>query len=301
MTGSGLQYLIKEGFHNIKANRQMSLASIGVLVACMLLIGASVLFTLNINAVMGYIESQNEMVIFVEDNAGPATVEQLGEALKKNSNIISCRFVSQEEGLHSMMGQMSDSSYLLDGLLDDNPLPASYVVKLSDLSVLAETVEEVQGMTGVQSISAPTDVAATLTDISTGVSVAGTFIVTILGMVSIIIISNTIKVTIFNRRREINIMKYVGATDTFIRLPFMIEGMMIGLISALLSFGVLWVGYEYIMEWIGGTSSSWLQLAYVNLVTFTDIAPVMLGGFATAGIGFGMLGSMFFVGRYLKV
>lgn len=301
MTGSGLQYLIKEGFHNIKANRQMSLASIGVLVACMLLIGASVLFTLNINAIMGYIESQNEMVIFVEDNAGPATVEQLGEALKKNSNIISCRFVSQEEGLHSMMGQMSDSSYLLDGLLDDNPLPASYVVKLSDLSVLAETVEEVQGMTGVQSISAPTDVAATLTDISTGVSVAGTFIVAILGMVSIIIISNTIKVTIFNRRREINIMKYVGATDTFIRLPFMIEGMMIGLISALLSFGVLWVGYEYIMEWIGGTSSSWLQLAYVNLVTFTDIAPVMLGGFATAGIGFGMLGSMFFVGRYLKV
>ena len=301
MNSSGLKYLIGEGAHNIKANRQMSLASIGVLVSCMLLIGAAVLFSLNVNAVMGYIESQNEMVVFVEDNASQTTLDQLDSQLREMRNVVSVRFVSQEDGLLDMMEQMPDSAYLLDGLLDDNPLPASYVVQLRNLGDLENTVAQIEALPGVLQISAPTDVAATLTDIKTGVSVGGVFIVAILAMVSVIIVSNTIKVTVFNRRREINIMKYVGATDAFIRFPFMVEGMIIGLISALLSFGVLWVGYEYVIQWIGQAPSSWLQLVHQNLISFSDIALRMFFGFAAAGVGFGMAGSLFFVGRYLKV
>ncbi len=301
MTSSGFKYLVKEGAHNIKANRQMSLASIGVLVACMLLIGAAVLFSLNVNAIMGYIESQNEVVVFVEDNASKTTLGILDKELNAMDNVSSVRFMSQEDGLLGMMQQIPDSAYLLDGLMDDNPLPPSYVIKLRDLGALDSTLEKIDALPGVLRISAPTDVASTLADIKTGVSVGGTFIVAILAMVSVIIVSNTIKVTIFNRRKEINIMKYVGATDTFIRLPFMVEGMIIGLISALLSFGVLWVGYEYVMQWIGEAPSSWLQLAYQNLVSFSDIAPQVFGGFTAAGVGFGVAGSLFFVGRYLKV
>ena len=133
MTSSGFKYLVKEGAHNIKANRQMSLASIGVLVACMLLIGAAVLFSLNVNAIMGYIESQNEVVVFVEDNASKTTLGILDKELNAMDNVSSVRFMSQEDGLLGMMQQIPDSAYLLDGLMDDNPLPPSYVIKLRDL------------------------------------------------------------------------------------------------------------------------------------------------------------------------
>lgn len=301
MESSGLNYLLREGVRNIKANRQMSLASIGVLVACMLLIGAACLFSFNVNAIMGYIEGQNEVVIFVEDEAEQTIIDNLQQLLEEIENISSVYFMSREDGLLGLMEQIPDSAYLLDGLMEDNPLPPAYIVKLKSLEGLSQTVEELKELPGVLQISAPTEVAITLTDIKTGVSVGGLMIVSILVMVSIIIISNTIKVTIFNRRKEISIMKYVGATDAFIRLPFLVEGMIIGFTSAILSFGLLWIGYEYVMHWLQATPSSWLQLVHQNLVLFIDVAPLMLGGFVLAGTVFGIIGSLFFVGRYLKV
>ena len=126
-------------------------------------------------------------------------------------------------------------------------------------------------------------------------------LVAVLCVVSLVIIANTIRATVFSRRREINIMKYVGATDSFIRLPFLVEGVIIGLCSALLAFGLLWVGYYYLMDWMSTATSSWLQLAYQNLIHFEDIACRMLGGFCGAGAAFGIAGALFFVGRYLKV
>ena len=302
MTLSSFGYLLKEGGRNIKANRQMSVASIGVLVACMLLIGAAVLFTMNVNSIMGYIESMNEMVVFVEDDADQATIDALGQSLKNDRNISSVTYTSKEEALEEQMGMMEDAAGLLEGLQgDENPLPASYSIQVKDLELLDETVARINNMTGVNYAVAPTDVAATLVDVKTGVSTAGLLIVAILGMVSVIIVSNTIKVTVFNRRKEISIMKYVGATDAFIRIPFLVEGMVIGLVSALLAFGLLWAGYDYVLRWLGETGSSWLQMAYANLIPFDAMALKLLSGFAGAGVGFGVLGSLFFLGRYLKV
>ena len=301
MNASSLKYLVGEGARNIHANRQMSVASIGVLVACMLLIGAAVLFSLNADAIMGYIESQNDVVVFVEDDATDQEAEDLGPELEAISNVASIRYISKKEALEGQMDKLGDSAYLMDALLDDNPLPATYYVKVKDLEKLDATVEEIRDLDLVLEVNSPSDVASTLVGIKKAVNVGGIGIVAILGVVSVIIVSNTIKVTIFNRRREISIMKYVGATDTFIRLPFLVEGVIIGLCSALLAFGLLWVGYYYLLEWMGGATSSWLQLAYQNLIQFEDIALLMLGGFTGAGIAFGVAGSLFFVGRYLKV
>ena len=297
MNASSLKYLVGEGARNIHANRQMSVASIGVLVACMLLIGAAVLFSLNADAIMGYIESQNDVVVFVEDDATDQEAEDLGPELEAISNVASIRYISKKEALEGQMDKLGDSAYLMDALLDDNPLPATYYVKVKDLEKLDATVEEIRNLDLVLEVNSPSDVASTLVGIKKAVNVGGIGIVAILGVVSVIIVSNTIKVTIFNRR----IMKYVGATDTFIRLPFLVEGVIIGLCSALLAFGLLWVGYYYLLEWMGGATSSWLQLAYQNLIQFEDIALLMLGGFTGAGIAFGVAGSLFFVGRYLKV
>jgi cell division transport system permease protein len=301
MNASSLKYLVGEGARNIHANRQMSVASIGVLVACMLLIGAAVLFSLNADAIMGYIESQNDVVVFVEDDATDEEAESLGPELEAIPNVASIRYVSKEEALAGQMDKLGDSAYLMDALLDDNPLPATYYVKVKDLEQLDTTVEKIRDLDLVLEVNSPSDVASTLVGIKKAVNVGGIGIVAILGVVSVIIVSNTIKVTIFNRRREISIMKYVGATDTFIRLPFLVEGVIIGMCSALLAFGLLWVGYYYLLEWMGGATSSWLQLAYQNLIQFEDIALPMLGGFTGAGMAFGVAGSLFFVGRYLKV
>ena len=301
MNASSLKYLIGEGARNIHANRQMSVASIGVLVACMLLIGAAVLFSLNADAVMGYIESQNDVVVFVEDDASEAEAEGLGAELESIANVASVQYISKAEALENQMEKLGDSAYLMDALLDDNPLPATYYVKVRDLEQLDATVAQIEDLDLVLSVNSPTDVASTLVGIKKAVNVGGIGIVSILAMVSVIIVSNTIKVTIFNRRREISIMKYVGATDAFIRLPFLVEGVIIGLCSALLAFGLLWVGYYYLLEWMGSATSSWLQLAYQNLIQFESIALWMLGGFAAAGVAFGIVGSLFFVGRHLKV
>ena len=296
-----VRYLVGEGAKNIQANRQMSVASIGVLVACMLLIGAAVLFSLNADAIMGYIESQNDVVVFVADRATDAQAEGLKTALEAIDNVASTRYISKEEALRGQMEKLGNSAYLMDTLMEDNPLPATYYVNVKDLERLTETVEEIQRLDLVLDVNSPTDVAATLVGIKKGVSLGGLGIVAILGAVSVLIVSNTIKLTVFSRRREISIMKYVGATDSFIRLPFLVEGVIIGLLSALLAFGLLWIAYYYLLDWMGNATSSWIQLAYPNLIQFEDIAWRMLGGFCGAGAAFGVAGSMFFVGKYLKV
>ena len=160
---------------------------------------------------------------------------------------------------------------------------------------------QVAAIEGIESVKAPNEVADILTSIKHAVAAGGFFIVALLIAVSLVIIANTIKVTVFNRRKEISIMKFVGATDLFIRLPFFVEGFLLGLLSALVAFGLLWVGYDYLLQMIAENPSSWIQQAYQSLLPFKEMALRLLGWFAGGGIGVGVFGSMFFVNRYLKV
>ncbi len=296
-------YLVKEGLRNIRANRQMSVASIGVLIACMVLIGGALLLSFNINSLMGYVESFNEVVVWIDDDLGSAGTEMLKQEIAALPNITSNQYISKEDALKEL-GETLGSQSFLDGFeqyADENPLPASFRLKVDSLENLPETVKKLETLPGVESVESSNEVATTLMGIKTAIHVAGLTIVTILMVVSIIIIANTVRVTIFNRRREINIMKYVGATNAFIRFPFLVEGMVIGLISALIAFGLLWVGTHFLYQWVGQSASGWLQLAYQSLIPFGSIAPQMLLGFAGAGVLFGMVGSFIFVGKYLKV
>ena len=143
--------------------------------------------------------------------------------------------------------------------------------------------------------------ANTLSGLNLLIAYVSMGIIVILLAVSIFLISNTVAIGISVRSAEINIMKYVGATNAFIRFPFLVEGMVIGLISALIAFGLLWVGTHFLYQWVGQSASGWLQLAYQSLIPFVSIAPQMLLGFVAAGVLFGMVGSFIFVGKYLKV
>ncbi len=302
MRGSSFGYLLKEGAKNVWVNRLMSVASVGVLTACLLLIGGAVLFSVNVNSIVGYVESQNEVKVFLKNDISDDVRSSLDEDIRKISNLSEIEYIPKEKGILIFSQTMGEYSDLVAGLQgDENPLPDAYKLKVKDLSALPETVKEIAGLTGVESVSAPEEVATSITGIKNAVTVFGIFVVSILVLVSLIITANTIKITVYNRRKEINIMKFVGATDSFIRLPFIIEGTILGVLSALLAYVIVWAGYDYLLAHLTQTATGWLGLAYKNFVPFTQLALDIFVGFLGAGVVSGTFGSMLFVRKHLRV
>ena len=301
MKGSSFSYLIKEGARNIWVNRMMSLASIGILVSCMLLIGSAILLSINLNGMVSYVENQNEMVAFLEDSADDVTVSAVEAALNSNDNVDSFAFVSREEALERYSEIVPDS--LLENLEQDKEevFPLSFRITLKDLSLIDETTAQIESIPGIMRVNAPTNVAETVTGIKRAVYTCGSGIIIILLAVTLIIIANTIKVTVFNRRKEINIMKFVGATDRFIRMPFVVEGILLGVISACIAYLLLWGGYTYLINYVQTQASATLSAFLKNLVPFSQVAKQLLASFAVGGIAIGVFGSMIFVRKHLKV
>jgi cell division transport system permease protein len=277
----------------------MSFACIGVLVACMLLIGGAAMISLNVTAMVNFVEDQNEVSVFLLQTMTPSDAEVMGLTLKNMDNIARVTFISKEEALEALILENPDLFLGLDE--GDNFLPDKYIVQIDDLARMEETLERIGGLSGIEKVNASTDVAKMLVAVRQAIAWCGAGIVAILVVVSIVIITNNIKLTIFSRRREINIMKYVGATDTFIRMPFLIEGMVIGLISAALAFLVLGFGYTYLMQWIGERFGDFLGPVFERAIEFWSIAHYMFGAFAALGVLIGMAGSGFFVRKHLRV
>ena len=301
MRGSSFVYLIKEGFRNIYQNRVISIAAIGVLMACLLLVGSSMLFTINVNELVGYFESQNEIMVFLDDDVEGEELTEFDSKLKNIANVSSAVFISREEGLRDWMEELGDDGTLLEWLLDDNPLQNSYRVTVKDLSVMEDTVGMIADINGVDTISASNEVARAVTGLKQAVTLGGMAVVAILAAVSLMIVANTIRITVFNRRKEISIMKYVGATDAFIRLPLLSEGILLGFISATIAFFLLWGGYYALGQWLTGSALIWAELVTNQLVSFESVAIRLYLSFLGAGVAIGGLGSVLFVGKYIKV
>lgn len=294
-------YLLKQGGRSIFSNKLMSFASIGVLVACFLLIGGAVLTSLSVGNIVQYVENQNEVVAFLEDGVTEDDRTVISLAINNLDNIGKVEFISKEEALEKERQAAGEFASLWDGLEDSNPYPDAYIIQIRDISLMEETVEEIVNISGVDKVNAQTDVAAILGGLRTTVNYAGAVVVIILIVVSVIIITNTIKLTVFSRRREINIMKYVGATDSFIRMPFLVEGMLIGLIAAILAFLMLGVFYTYLLQWAGENYGMQLGVILNSAVQFGDVALYIFSGFAAIGCFIGAMGSGVFIRRYLKV
>ena len=301
MRGSSFTYLIKEGARNIWVNRMMSLASIGILVSCMLLIGSAILLSINLNGMVGYVETQNEMVAFLEDSADDSTVSLVQTALENNENVDSFAFVSREEALEQYSEIVPES--LMQSLEEDKEevFPLSFRITLKDLSKIDQTIGEIESIPGIMQVNAPTNVAETVTGIKRAVYICGLGIVVILLAVTLIIIANTIKVTVFNRRKEINIMKFVGATDLFIRMPFVVEGVLLGFVYACVAYLLLWGGYSYLLNYVQEQTPVTVASFLKNLVPFSQVAKQLFASFAAGGIMVGVFGSMIFVRKHLKV
>jgi len=295
-------YLIKEGAKNVVQNRLMSFACIGVLVACMLLIGGAALLSLNVSAMVDFVEDQNELVVYLEDWMTPQDVEVMNVNLSGFENIASFTFVCRHDSLEQLIAGAGEDAILYIGLRgEENPLPDIYIVSVSDLAYMSETVARLREMRGVNRVNYSAEVATILVALRRAVAYSGMVVVGILIAVSVVIITNNIKLTVFARRKEISIMKYVGATDAFIRMPFLVEGIILGLAAAILAFLILGFGYTYLLGWIEDQFGGNVGPLFARAIDFWYIAPYVFGAFAGMGVFIGMIGSGAFVRKYLKV
>lgn len=287
---SSAKYLIYEGFKNVWKNWMMSAASIGVLVLCLLLTGASALLSINISNTLNAIESQNVVKVYLKNEVDSEKATQIGESIKALDNITSCEFYSKEQAVEKFKDTLGKA---FESMKENNPLPDSYKVTLSDISKYDETVEKIKAIDGVDTVVNRSELFEKLTKFDRFVSLAGMIIVLILALVSLFIISNTIRLTMYNRRFEISIMKSVGATDWFVRIPFMVEGVIIGIIAAIISSVTLKFFYDFIIQVIKK------NISFFN-TPFSDVSVPLFLSFLLAGILFGLIGGLISISKYLK-
>ncbi|WP_029687885.1 permease-like cell division protein FtsX [Thermoanaerobacter sp. A7A] len=290
-----LKYFLKEGFSNLARNRLMTIASITSVMAAMLILGLFLVIILNVNSLTNQVESQLELKAFLKDNISEQQVTQIGNDIKKIPGVTSVVFESKEEALRKFKQQLGDKSYLAEGLEKDNPLPQSYIVKVKDAGLMKDISNEIKQINGVDKVSYGQDVVDKLLGIIKIIRIVGLSIIFILFIISIVIISNTIKLGVFARRREINIMKYIGATDWFIRWPFLIEGVVLGLVGALLSVALLVLIYGYVLDIINN------KLIVFQLLPLEKIVGDILVYFSVIGAIIGALGSGLSIKRFLNV
>ncbi len=295
MKGSSLKYLTREGFRNIWVNRLMTLASVTVLLACLVIIGVGAMAFFNIDALLDKVEAQNVVMVYVEMDSDDLTTSGVGVELQKMENIESCEFIPKEDAFRAQIESMGGDSAVFEGFTEC-PLPDAYKVTLKDLTQFSATVAQIKTLTGVSSVRENSDLASKLLSIRRAVTVVSIGLVAMLFLVALFIIANTIRITMFSRKLEINIMKAVGATNWFIRWPFLVEGVLIGIIASVLSLGVLWGLYE-----LAAVSFSDLLLSLgFSFVPFTRYALQILGVFLGIGIFTGGFGSMISMNKYLK-
>ena len=297
MSPSSLKYLLKEGFKNVWCNRTMSLASVAVLVSCLLLTGAAVVFSMNVNQAMESLEASNSLTVYLDDNLNNLESIAVGNEIKKLDNIDpnQCVYIPKDDAIQKYTDILGEDGEILSGLMgENNPLPNAYRVTLIDLEKYDETVAQISALEGVYKINDVSDIADKLTRMDQIVKIVCICVVSFLGVVSLFIISNTIRVTMYSRRLEISIMKSVGATNGFIRIPLVVEGMIIGLISGALSSALLLVAYGPLAGSISGIMASFQP------IPMADFAWWIILGFLGAGILFGMVGGLISMGKYLK-
>ena len=291
---SSLGYLLKEGVKNIWSNRTMSFASVGVLVSCLLLTGAAVLFSMNVDVAMKSLEGNNSTTVYLQEGLPTLTSLRVGQEIKQLDNIEECEFVSKQDAVQNMLDMLGDDGTVLEGLLgDENFLPDALRSARLYLNLYDETAAQIEAINGVDEIIDYSDIAEQLTSLDNLVTSVGFWIVLILSLVSLFIISNTIRVTMFSRRLEISIMKSVGATNWFVRVPFIVEGVIIGLLSGGVASGLLVLVYNKLVS----------SIASIPLFSPVDIGPItwrITLIFMLAGALFGALGGLITLGKYLK-
>lgn len=297
MTASSLRYLTKEGFRNVWTNRMMSLASICVLMCCLVLIGSAAMMFVNIDSLLSRIEEENVVMVYVTDETTGDALTQMEDEIRAIDNIKEVEFVSKEDAWAEQLETMEEAqAKFFKEVSSDIPLPNAYKVTIENLDYFDDTVSSLKSLDNIDTIRENKDLAEKLVTIRQGISIIAIVIVAVLFAISLFIISNTIRLTVYSRRLEISIMKSVGATNGFVRFPFIIEGIILGVISGAVSLGIVWGVYEFAIKQF----SSLLLSLNLKAIPFADYALPMLGIFVAIGVVCGVGGSLVTMSKYLN-
>ena len=293
-----INYLIKEGISNVFKNKKSTISSLMIMCATMLIFGLFFVIGENINAFVANVAEAQEIRVFVNNDATESQIEQVGRDILAIEGVKDAQYVSKEEGLESMRDVLGDD--LIEGYKgENNILSAAYDVTLTDLELNEEVQSNIKQIENVKKVEASNKVIDQVLRLAKGIKIVTLAILLLLIVISTSIIANTIKLTVHARRKEISIMKYVGATNSFIRWPFLVEGIIIGVVAGAISVGIIVLAYTYLVGQISGTS--FFEIANIKFIEFSSMSELLILVYLGLGIGVGAIGSTISMKKYLEV
>lgn len=292
------KYFFKQSVKSIWRNKVMSLASIGSVMSALLVIGIFLILVLNVDYLAEKLESQVEIKVHLVDDLSDNIIKDIQKEIEGLEGVKETVFVSKDQALKEFSESLGENSYLLEGLEGDNPLSDSFVVTLVDPRLAPKVTLAIKAMSNIENVVYGKEILEKLLDITYFLRIGSLAIVGILFLISVFIISNTIKLTVFARRREIGIMKYIGATDWFVRGPFFFEGVLLGFLGSIISISLLATGYYFLSRYI---EQQMFGLLVVSLMPFNEVLNTLIVALLIFGVIIGSLGSMISIRKFLRV
>ena len=295
MKSSKIGYLIKEGFKSIATHGFMSFASVTIIVACLVIMGSFTLIAVNIGSMLDNLEADNQVVAYVEETFTQEEAQALQPEIEYIPNVRLCRFVPRQQAMEEFASQFDNQSLFQD--VDSSVLRDRYIIYLNDISLMEQTRDQLYDIIGIANVDAHLGVAEGFVAVRNVVSAVSLILVVVLVVVSVFIMANTVKLATLSRREEIAIMKMVGASNWFIRFPFVVEGLMLGLLGGLLAFVLQWGIYDVVANRIMGSLIGRL----VTVIPFASLSGVVLAVYLAVGLAVGVFGSTIAIRNYLQV
>lgn len=294
-----IKNIAKQGIKGVWRNRGMGLASISSISAVLMILGLVLILILSINSLVADTQTKfDEIEVYLLGESREEDLNSIENILGNKRGVVSVTFRSRDEALKIMKDDWGSEAYLLKGLEENNTLPDSYIIQLKDIGYADEIVKTLETLKGIEKINYHKEVIDKLKIFANYIRFGGIVIISVLILVSVFIISNTIKITVTSRKREINIMKYIGATNSYIKGPFIMEGIIFGLLGALVSIGIVYYGYGYFFNSVHEKIYTFFTVVLISpSVIFNDIAII----FIAIGVGIGALGSLVSMKRFLNV
>lgn len=291
-------YLIGEGFTNVFKNKKSTGASLMIMCATMIIFGIFLILGENINHFVAEVESAQGIQVFINNDATQEQINEVGEKIRHLDGVSTTEFISKEAALNQMKERFGEKQDLLSGYEENNIFPSSYVVTLTDLNKSKSVQDQILTIENVKKITSKDETVTTLINLANGIKIVTGIILILLIVISIFIIANTIKLTVHARRKEISIMKYVGATNGFIRWPFIVEGMIIGIIASAISIIIVGGAYNFIASRM--VNSQFMQIINMSLVSFSDMLNSIIFVYMLLGIGIGAMRKCYFNEKIFK-
>ena len=295
MKKNNIGYLLREGFRGVFLHGFMSFAAVCVTVACLIIMGTFSLVLYNVHVMIVDLEKENQVLVYIDEDYSEAEAKSVGSRINLISNVHEAKFVSREQALDNFVGKQSDTT-AFNGV-DASILRDRYEVTVEDNRLLEQTVAEIEKIDGVAEVSAHYEIANGFQSLQKVLNIASMVIIIVLFVVSLFIISNTVKLAMYSRSEEIAIMKMVGATNSFIRLPFVVEGFILGMLGAVIAFFLEWGLYDFLQAKIAVVDT----LRLFQIVPFAEVIELVAISYALTGFAVGVVGSLLSIRKFLKV